>query len=179
MGYSTDFSDEFRLNKVLTPQLFKELNEFAEERHGGNTEPYAGFPGFWCNWVPTEDMQGIEWNGAEKFYNYTEWLELIIEKFLAPNGYVLNGRVEWQGEENDDFGIIVAKDNVVRAYEGQKTYPGVEPEELTNHIVFLTIKEALEEKLGMKDEGGGDSPFGGIENVYSRGNYKVTIEMRN
>jgi hypothetical protein len=72
----------------LTQELFDELNSFSEERHGGNTEPFAGFPGFWCDWVPTPDMQGIEWNGNEKFYDYVEWLELIIKKFLIPVKYI-------------------------------------------------------------------------------------------
>lgn len=43
-----------------------------------------------CPWVPTEDGSKIVWNGI-----YTSsmrgWLENIINRFLAPRDYVLNG----------------------------------------------------------------------------------------
>lgn len=73
-------------------------------------------PGLWCQWVPTMDGQGIEWDGGEKFYNYIDWLVYIIDKVLAPRGYVLSGAVRWRGEEFDDTGTIVVNDNVVDAY---------------------------------------------------------------
>lgn len=70
-------------------------------------------PGLWCQWTPNEDGTAIVWDEAEKFYEYTTWLVYIITKILAPNGYVLNGVVEYRGEERDDNGIIEVKDNVV------------------------------------------------------------------
>lgn len=27
-------------------------------------------PSLWCDWIPTKDRRGIEWNGSEKFYAY-------------------------------------------------------------------------------------------------------------
>lgn len=77
-----------------------------------NTPPTTQ-PGLWCQWVPTEDGEGIEWNGCEKFYAYVEWLEYIIKNFLAPSGYKLNGSVDWRGEEWDDIGTIIITDNNV------------------------------------------------------------------
>ena len=70
-------------------------------------------PGLWCQWVPTEDGWHLEWDGNEKFYNYVEWLEYLIEKILAPKGYVLNGTIDWQGEDFNDRGTITVADNVV------------------------------------------------------------------
>jgi hypothetical protein len=77
--------------------------------------PPAGQPGLWCQWIPTLDMQGIQWDGNEKFYNYVEWLEYIIENFLKPWGFTLNGEVEYQGEDPGDTGFITVKDNEVSA----------------------------------------------------------------
>lgn len=74
-------------------------------------------PGLWCQWVPTEDKMGIEWDEGEKFYNYVEWLEYIIANVLIPKGYVLNGDVEYRGEEWDDRGVLRCKDNVVELCE--------------------------------------------------------------
>jgi hypothetical protein len=34
-------------------------------------------------------------------------------RFLAPWGYVLNGEVEWQGEDEEDTGKILVVDNSV------------------------------------------------------------------
>jgi hypothetical protein len=80
-------------------------------------DPPEGQPDLWCQWVPTEDLEGIEWDGGEKFYEYVEWLEYIIEHFLRPWGYVLNGSVKWQGESFDDRGLIVVKKNDVGVTE--------------------------------------------------------------
>lgn len=90
---------------------------WAGQDHGADIVDYnappEGQPGLWCQWVPTDDLAGIEWNGAEKFYDYVEWLEYIIEHFLAPWGYVLNGSVTWSGEEHEDIGKIRVADNAV------------------------------------------------------------------
>jgi hypothetical protein len=79
--------------------------------------PPADQPGLWCKWTPTEDRTGIQWNQQEKFYDYVEWLEYLIEHFLRPWGYTLNGRVRWRGEEFDDIGTLVVDDNVVSKHE--------------------------------------------------------------
>jgi hypothetical protein len=75
-----------------------------------NTPP-QGQPGLWCQWVIEENE--LQWNGGEKFYHYDEWLEYLIEHFFKPWGYVLNGKVAWQGEDINDRGTLILKDNVL------------------------------------------------------------------
>lgn len=87
-----------------------------------HNRPPSTQPSLWLQWVPTEDGMGIEWDGGEKFYNYVEWLEYLIEKILEPRGYVLNGEVYWYGEDREDNGIIKVKDNQVNTYLGQIKY---------------------------------------------------------
>lgn len=82
--------------------------------------PPAGQPGLWCQWIINGDV--LEWDGGEKFYNYTEWLEYLIKHFFHPLGYVLNGTVTWQGEEEDDCGTIQVTDNVVDIDYGIHAY---------------------------------------------------------
>jgi hypothetical protein len=78
-----------------------------------NEEP-ATQPGLWCQWVPTDDGMNIEWNGAEKFYAYVEWLQYIIDNFLEPWGIKISGSVRYQGEDIDDGGwIYIDKDGRV------------------------------------------------------------------
>lgn len=75
-------------------------------------------PGLWCDWVIGEDF--LEWNGAEKFYHYEEWLEYLIDNFFQPLGYVLNGEIYWEGEDRDDFGTIHVEDNTIEMQYGIK-----------------------------------------------------------
>lgn len=86
-----------------------------------NNSP-QGQPGLWCKWTPTKTGDGIQWDGGEKFYDYVEWLKYLIDHFLALWGYTLNGEVKWRGEDPDDYGLIVVKDNTVTIREGQEIY---------------------------------------------------------
>jgi hypothetical protein len=137
MGYTTDFEGQFDLDRPLDVETFTFLNKFNETRrmkrnlgpefgvegefyvNGDDTgvidynDPPRTQPGLWCQWTPTEDGRHIEWDGGEKFYEYVEWIRYLIDAVLAPKDYVLNGTVEWQGEESDDRGRIVVKDNEV------------------------------------------------------------------
>lgn len=72
-----------------------------------------GQPSLWCQWIPSEDGKYIQWDGDEKFYHFVGWLVYLIHHFLEPWGYILNGVTSWQGEEIDDYGTIVVKDNVI------------------------------------------------------------------
>jgi hypothetical protein len=167
MGYSTNFTGQFDLEKPLAVEHYSYLKRFAKIRHmrwldekvehmadptrtavglpagfegmyltndlvmeesyghhyphnsaiiDYNREP-AGVPGLWLQWVPTEDWKAIEWDGGEKFYDYVSWVKFLVAHFLVPWGYVLNGRVEWQGEDPDDRGAIIVENNVVMAQE--------------------------------------------------------------
>lgn len=84
--------------------------------------PPTGQPGLWCQWVPNQDGTAIEWDGGEKFYEYVEWLSYLIENFLKPWGYKLNGTVTWEGEDSSDKGKIIVKNNVVSTKRGRTVY---------------------------------------------------------
>lgn len=76
-------------------------------------------PGLWCQWIiPEDDYATIVWDGGEKFYSYVEWLEYLIENFLKPNGYIVNGTVYFDGEAPQDAGSIIVKDNVIDVIYG-------------------------------------------------------------
>ncbi len=78
-------------------------------------------PGLWCQWIIDGDGE-LVWDEGEKFYNYVEWLEYLIEHFFAPSGYKLNGTVFYEGEDSDDFGKIVVTSNVVKLFYGYRVY---------------------------------------------------------
>jgi len=119
MGYTTEFHGRFALDHPLTAEQANELKAFAQkDRHD---EP--GTPDSWCSWIPSKDGAAIEWDGGEKFYFYVDWLEFLIDRFLKPWGYVLSGRVEWEGEDARDQGVLHVKDNRVQAIANVITKP--------------------------------------------------------
>jgi hypothetical protein len=77
----------------------------------------AGQPSLWCNWTPSEEGTKIIWNGREKFYSFVEWLDYLIEEFLRRWGYLLNGKLVWQGQDPLDLGTISIIDNFITIYE--------------------------------------------------------------
>lgn len=76
-----------------------------------HNNPAKTQPGLWCQWIINEKDSCLEWDGGEKFYNYEEWLEYLIDNFFEPLGYKLNGDIEWQGEDRDDRGTIHVDNN--------------------------------------------------------------------
>ena len=66
-----------------------------------------GQPSLWCQWVPTDNGEALEWDQGEKFYNYVDWLKYLVSHFLRPWGRALSGSITWQGEDLSDMGRIV------------------------------------------------------------------------
>ena len=153
MGYTTDFSGRFEIDRQVDYETGKLLNglnqtrrvardvddkygiegEFYVEGEGNRGQdrddtiidynrPPKTQPSLWCQWELTEDGKYIRWDGGEKFNEYIEWIEYIIEKILDPKGYILNGEVEWFGENYDDRGLIIVKDNVVSVKHARIIY---------------------------------------------------------
>jgi hypothetical protein len=89
--------------------------------------PPTGQPGLWCQWVPNEDGTALQWDENEKFYQYIPWLHYLLDHFLTPWGYTLNGEVTWEGEHGDDAGMIRVADNVVTVLDAQRVYVEREP----------------------------------------------------
>jgi hypothetical protein len=112
MGYNTDFSGELELDPPLDAKQVRQINEFCEARHGGNMDPFPGFPGFWCNWET--DGEALFWNGNEKSYDMFEWLVYLTEHFFEPWGVKLKGEVNAVGESSGDIWKIKADETGLR-----------------------------------------------------------------
>lgn len=162
MGYHTQFTGSFNLNKKLSDNHYEYLKKFSETRRIARNsdiaermadvsrkkvklpigidaqyfvgakgfsgqekdqsiidynQPPKGQPSLWCQWVPSADKQSIVWDGVEKFYKYVEWIQYLIDNFLIPWGYVLDGCVRFQGEERLDAGRIKISSNKVEVLD--------------------------------------------------------------
>ena len=126
MGYDTRFVGHFILDRPLMKEHKASLEEFAEIVHTPGEDGKPRYPECqYCQWVPTMDATGIGWDGGEKFYCWLEWLAYLIERYLKPWGYRLNGEVRWVGEgethsvdrRKRDQGLIIVRDNVVETID--------------------------------------------------------------
>lgn len=149
MGYTTEFDGKVEIVPPLNEAEIQFLKKFSGTRRmlrekgpyyvdGGGfagqdhepdifdyNEPPDGQPSLWCQWVPAEDGNFIEWDGNEKFYCAKEWMEYIIDHFLKPEciareqlpflqaNHVVNGVIIAQGEDDDDRWALFVLDNAV------------------------------------------------------------------
>lgn len=138
MNFLKKFNETRRMGRNVGPEYGEEGEFFvdgsgdfgqgADDNVINHNVPPSTQPGLWCQWVPTEDGRGIEWDGNEKFYHYVEWLQYIIDHVFphilkdGDEPLVLNGEIEWAGEDREDMGKIEVKDNVIRVYEARISY---------------------------------------------------------
>jgi hypothetical protein len=110
MGYTTDFRGILKFDKKLTDKQVKEYREFQDMRH---EDGYKEKPSIWLQWeiLEYDGEFTLGHDGGEKFYNYVEWLDYVIEHFFKKWGVVVNGTIQWRGEEWDDMGTMVVRDN--------------------------------------------------------------------
>jgi len=129
IAYLTTFSETRRMHRTEGPYFVGDGPGFGGNRVLDPDKPPAGQPGLWCNWIPTEDGTQIEWDEGEKFYYSEEWMRYLIDHFLKFGAFasfasdpqfkdftfdhVVNGRIQAQGEEEDDTWVLVVKDNIV------------------------------------------------------------------
>jgi hypothetical protein len=115
-----EFFEEDDPNKK-SPYLrrMKAVNGCIENTHGDMIDksvtsdaPPKEVPGYWCQWT-INDEGNLAWDCGEKFYEYVPWLKFLIEHFFAPEGYVLDGDIIYDGEDCSDHGLIRVRENVV------------------------------------------------------------------
>jgi len=141
IAYLTKFARTRRMHRNNGPYFVDGSGAYGQGRDADiiefNSEPPEQ-PGLWCRWVPTEDGAGIEWDGGEKFYDADRWMAYLIDTFLKSGAtvqgelavpvdgrvyhdaferftfdHVVNGRIEAQGERDDDHWTLVVVDNEV------------------------------------------------------------------
>ena len=116
---SKDLSSlDFNIERNLKFLSFKpETDLFSDKNIIDHNESSRTQPSLYCQWTPNKDGTAIEWDGGEKFYEYTDWLQYIIDKFLIPWGYELNGEVTYCGQRFGDNGSIKVVNNIVTVIE--------------------------------------------------------------
>lgn len=97
MGYSVNYIGEFKTNVPIDA----ETNQHLEHLVG--VLAYDGdYPVYWHF---QDDLQTLEWQGGEKFNIHETWIVDVVEALRA-RGYTLSGKIQYQGEEIGDCGVI-------------------------------------------------------------------------
>lgn len=141
MGYSTYFEGCFEFKKTPAPEVVKAINALFNECGDGDIQKLipkgTKAPSCWSPWEVSEEsswdwkankthvrfvMKGcdalIEYNHND---SYVEWLVFILMNFAIPNNLILNGTVKWIGEDINDQGLMILKNNrlSVKVYKGR------------------------------------------------------------
>ena len=112
MGYTTRFTGSVKLSRPLTFAEAKQLLEANED-----PDVIDGLrPGSYMQWVPTETLDQIVWDGGEKFYYYAEWLQWLCS-LLATWQVEADGAVKWFGEKAGDVGELIVIQNSVTQHD--------------------------------------------------------------
>ena len=116
MGYSTSFEGILTVTPAFSDAEVASLNEFfyTDMRELPHPLTFPGpdgahYPGYHCDLEASE--QGLSWNGSEKSYYLTEWVQYIIEHRTELRGKTVNGTLIATGDEIGDAWELVVRDN--------------------------------------------------------------------
>jgi hypothetical protein len=116
MGFSIIYLRPFSFDRVIDQSHSNILITFSQTEHEdefGNSGSDGKPPTCYCQWVPSKDLLGLEWDKNEKFYYSKEWLVYLIENFIKPWGYTLNGESPWYIDDFEEAGILKVSNNIV------------------------------------------------------------------
>lgn len=117
MGYQTQFKGAVKFTRELTARELAYLKgmfwlDEDDFEKGGYIVP-AERPHY-IQYELTEDFDGIQWDGSEKFYKAVEAMNFIIVNMKAKfPDFGLTGRMTAQGEEFDDrWELVIGEDGM-------------------------------------------------------------------
>ncbi|MGW3308175.1 hypothetical protein ACWDG9_16495 [Streptomyces sp. NPDC001073] len=85
-------------------------------------QPPDGQPGLSCNWVPTDDGTGIQWDGSTNFDAADEWLQYIVDHFLRPGAVAQHLPAAPQRPDDVDFSGFTFDHHVKGELHGDAEY---------------------------------------------------------
>ena len=108
MGYDTKFSGAVKLSRALTiaeASVILEANNDPDSIQGEHPRSYM-------QWVPTQSLDHIVYDGNEKFYEYVDWMKWLVN-YLKGIGITADGEIDWSGDQAGDTGTIVVANSEV------------------------------------------------------------------
>ncbi len=116
MGYNTNFKGELKFTEELKAKQLAYIHSILGEDSRDHPEWLPANEGLlYMDLELTPDFSGIQWSGAEKTYNMSKMIELVIAlmKKKWPE-FGLKGTLLAQGEDIEDrYEIQVGKNGVI------------------------------------------------------------------
>jgi hypothetical protein len=155
MGYSVYYRGEIEIAPPLTEEHAETVLAFSNHQRTVKTAPIfaaiaasaeADLPGHAGLLELSEERDLIVPDEFESRHGLRLWLVLLIEHFLAPLGYALNGEVSWTADESDDRGSIFVKDNAVECVDDLfvNQGPSWSPEHYCDNRLNIMIQELID-----------------------------------
>jgi hypothetical protein len=76
-------------------------------------KPPQGQPSLWCSWRLDPDGVTLRYVATSNLYLCYTWLQYLLDHFLKPWNYQLNGEIRWQGDNEADRGQIIVRANTI------------------------------------------------------------------
>jgi hypothetical protein len=161
MGYSVYYRGEIEVAPPLTEEHAETLLAFSNHERTEKTAPIFAvvaasaepdLPGYSGLFELSDERDLIVPDEFESRHGLRLWLALLIEHFLAPLGYVLNGEVSWTADEADDRGTIFVKDNAVACVDDRIVNQG--PSWLPAHYSDDRLKTMIQQLIDSADSTG-------------------------
>lgn len=139
MGYDTYHWGELELSKNPDENVKKHFT--GRVNLGYRPDDLVDESGLWFL-VYSEDSKGasrccLERAECTRHSDPEEGLQELINKVFAPNGIVLDGSIEWQGDSSDDKGLVVVKENKINKYFGHTIYVDSDKNVINDDVEFL------------------------------------------
>ena len=161
MGYSVYYTGEVSVTPPLSKEHTATLMELSKSERTDATNPILAaisasaepdLPGYGGLLEVAGEGSLIVPEEGESRHGVRLWLRLLIEHFLGSLGYVLEGEIEWTGDDPEDRGCIFVSNNLVEAVDDLIANSG--PSWSPNHYIDDSLKVRLRALVDSADDTG-------------------------
>lgn len=118
MGYTTQFQGVVKITPELKTSQVKFIQGMFGDMREWNPEEAKRLDFTWFDFEFNEEMDGLQWDGTEKFYDADTKMQYLIDRAVEKYPELsFNGILQAQGEEIDDRWQLVVNDNKVKKVE--------------------------------------------------------------
>jgi hypothetical protein len=104
-------------------------------------QPPGNQPSLWCQWRVNDKGNRLEHTGGEKFGEYVEWINYLVEHFFSPWGVKLDGSIEYQGKVLVHSGTIEIIDNRI------EVRPNIYPRICPKGVMYVGARDSELEEI--------------------------------
>lgn len=122
MGYTTNFDGELKIGGDPSLSMIKELKKFLGEDMRDHPEWGDRGECYYIQYELTDEMDGIRWDGSEKFYGAVDAVNIITRNMRETfPDFAFTGELSAQGEDLSDRWRLVMKNGVAERVDHPRT----------------------------------------------------------